>query len=65
MGRGRGVLRGGGGVLGGSGFVFLFRGVLGHTLVRNISFESTFVVSSVGNGLGTAVGKGDLVGAWK
>jgi len=48
------------GVLGG-GLVFGFIGVLGNTFVFDISDKSIFVVSGVGHGLDTAIGKVDTV----
>ena len=50
----------GGGVVSGLGFVF---GVDGGAFVFDISDVTVVVVSGVGHGLDTTVGKGNLVGA--
>ena len=55
-----GLVSGSRGVLGG-GLVFGFIGVLGNTFVFDISDKSIFVVSGVGHGLDTAIGKVDTV----
>ena len=61
VGRGRGVGRGGG-IGGGSlGGICLLCGVLGNSLVRNISDESIFMGGSVSGGLDPSIGKSNGV----